>query len=286
MSTTYRGREYRLRVNSYDRTSSWLVTLLVFLGVTVCALLVVYSARRLIDTQVAIPFTPVEAGGRSADAALGIGRDLEPPGVDEAPEMFEPQLADTLTAITSAVATKTALLHDEDIDSDAAEMGHGHGLGDSRQVGTGSGSGGGGTEPQREIRFQPDDLRQYTLWLDYFGIEIGVLGRDNKIHYVYNFSHDTPDVRVGEPAEEQRLYMNSALGQFAALDRQLVEKAGITDRGQIILQFFPPETQAILFRLEQQHANGRGPESIRRTVFRVTPVGDRFEFRVISQSYR
>jgi hypothetical protein len=284
MSTTYSSRKYRLKVNSYDRTSSWLVALLVISAVAVAGLLIVYFARRLISKEVAIPVTPVEAASRPGDAAMGLKRDPEPPGIEEVPELIEPQLADTLTALTSAVATKTALLADEDIDGNA-DFGHGRGLGDSRRAGTGSG-GGGPTEPQCEIRFQPDNLQQYATWLDYFKIELGVLGRDNEIYYAYNLSHNVPDVRVGEPVEEQRLYMNSALGQFAPLDRQLAQKAGIADRGRIILQFFPPETQAILLQLEQQYAKGRPREQIRLTVFRVTPKGEGFEFSVINQTYR
>ncbi len=284
MSTSYRSRKYRLQVNAYDRTASWLVALLVISVVTVFGLLIVYFTGRFISSQEAIPFTPVDVASRPADAAMGLKRDLEPPGVEEIPDLVEPQLADTLSALTSAVAAKAALLSDEDIDS-PDDIGHGRGLGDSRRAGVG-GEGADGEEPQREIRFQPDNLAQYTRWLDYFGIELGVLGRDNKIYYAYNFAHDTPDVRVGEPIDERRLYMNSALGEFASLDRRLAEKAGIADRGRIILQFFPPKTQAILFGLERQAAGGRPPTSIRRTVFRVTPKGDEFEFSVVSQAYR
>ena len=284
MSTTNRSRKYRLQVNSYDRASSWLVALLVIAVVTVCGLLIVYFTSRFISSQEAIPFTPVDVASRPADAAMGLKRDLEPPGIEDVPELVEPQLADTLTALTDAVAKKAALLADEDIDSED-DVGHGKGLGDSRQAGTG-GEGRDGKEPQREIRFQPDSLGQYTRWLDYFGIELGVLGRDNKIYYAYNFTHNPPDVRVGEPTDERRLYMNSALGHFGPLDRQLAVKAGIAGHGRIILQFFPPETQAILFGLEQQAAKGHRPEDIRSTVFRVTPQGEQFEFSVVSQAYR
>jgi hypothetical protein len=72
---------------------------------------------------------------------------------------------------------------------------------------------------------------------------------------------------------------------FAALDRQLATKAGIADKGRIILQFFPPNTQAILFGLEQQKAGNRTREQVRRTVFRVTRKGPGFEFSVEEQSY-
>jgi hypothetical protein len=283
MSVSRAESRYGLQVNSFDRVSSLLVALLVICTMSVAGLVIVYFTRRLISAQQAIPFQPVNAAGRPADAALGLKRDLEPPGVEEVSELIEPQLQDTLSAISTAIAAKSALLSDEDIDSEM-ETGHGAGFGDNRRSGTGDGS--GPEEPRREIRFEPASLRQYAQWLDYFGIELGVLGRDNKVYYAYNLSRDKPGVRVGDPAQDQRLYMNPANSEFAALDRRLAAKAGIADKGDIILQFFPPETQAILIGLEQKRAGGRKPEQIRQTVFRVTAVADRFEFSVEEQSYR
>ena len=70
-----------------------------------------------------------------------------------------------------------------------------------------------------------------------------MLGQDNKVYYAYNLSQVKPSVRVGDPAQETRLYMNPTDSQFAALDRQLAAKAGIANKGQIILQFYPPKAQ-------------------------------------------
>lgn len=282
MSLPRTTSRYDLRVNTYDRVSSLLVALLFIVGATVVGLIIVYFARRLIDAQVAIPITPVSAG-RPADAAMGLKRDLEPPGIEEIPELIEPKLQDTLSALSVAVTAKTALLSDEDIDSEH-EMGHGRGYGDNRRSGYGDGV--GYDEPRREIRFEPDNLQHYARFLDFFGIELGVLGRDNNVYYASGFSREKPTIRVGQPAQEQRLYMNPADNQFAALDRQLAAMAGIADKGEIILQFYPPQTQSILFALEQKRAGDRTPEQIRHTVFRVLPKGDRFEFTVEEQSYR
>jgi hypothetical protein len=283
MSVSRANPKYELRVNLFDRVSSLLVALLVICTLTVGGLVIVYFTRRLIDTQQAIPFQPVSAAGRPADAAMGLKHDLEPPGLEDVPDLLEPQLQDTLSALSRAVAAKSALLSDEDIDSEM-ETGHGSGFGDNRRAGTGPGS--GPQEPRREIRFEPASLRQYAQWLDFFGIELGVLGHDNRVYYAYNLSRDAPQVRVGDPTQDQRLYMNPADSAFADLDRRLAAKAGIADQGDIILQFFPLETQAILYGLERKHAGGRKPEQIRHTVFRVIAVADRFEFRVEEQSYR
>jgi hypothetical protein len=283
MSLARPRTKYELRVNWYDRVSSLLVALLVICGATVAGLLIVYSARRLDSSQVAIPIQPVNAASRPADAAMGLKRDLEPPGIEEVPDLIEPQLQDTLSALSTAVSAKTAMLSDDDIDSEL-DSGHGSGSGDNRQAGVGKGA--EVQEPRREIRFEPDSLNHYSEWLDFFGIELGVLGSDNKVYYAYDLSRAAPSVRVGEPAQERRLYMNPTDRQFAAFDRQLAAKAGIADKGQIILQFYPPKTQAILYELEQQRAGERKPEQIRHTVFRVVPSGERFEFSVEEQSYR
>lgn len=299
MSVHHVNSRYQLRVNSYDRVSSLLVALLIICSLTVAGLLIVYFTRRLIASQVAIPVTPVDAGGggTGGGGTSGIGRELEPPGIDELPDLFEPRAEDTLRALSLATARTQALIIDEMLDAEL-DPGHGAGMGDHRRPGSGGGEGGGvggGTgagigpgigEPRREIRFEPASLRQYAQWLDFFHIELGVLGRDNKVHYAYNLSQDKPSVRVGDPAQDHRLYMNPTNSEFIALDRQLAVKAGIADQGEIILQFFPPETQAILFELERQQAGGRKLEQIRHTVYRVKAVGQRFEFSVESQSYR
>jgi hypothetical protein len=258
--------------------------MLIITSLTVAGLLIVYFARQLIISEVAIPVTPVETPGRPADASMGLKRDLEPPGIEEAPDLLDPKLQDTLSAVSNAVSSRSALLSNEDIDV-TDEAGYGPGLGDNRQAGLGDG-GTGPREPQREIRFEPKNLGHYAEWLDSFHIELGALGKDNMIYYAYNLSHAKPDTRAGAPAEEQRLYMNPTHGQFSALDRRLAERAGIADKGRIILQFYPPETQAILFDLEKKYAGGRKTEEIRRTVFRVTSSEDRFVFSVEEQFFR
>jgi hypothetical protein len=258
---------------------------LIMIGVAVAGLLFVFFARRLISSQVAIPVKPVEFGSRPAEAALGLKRDLEPPGIEEAPELTEPQLQDTLSIVASAVASRTALLSDEEIDSES-EPGRGKGLGDNRSVGLGGEGATGARTPQRQIRFEPETLGQYARWLDFFKIELGVLGRDNLVHYAYNLSQPRPDVRTGAPSEEQRLYMNSGGTPLAMLDQRLARKAGIADRGRILLQFYPPPAQAILQDLERKQAGSRSVDQVLLTVYRVTPKGDSFEFSVEEQQYR
>jgi len=304
----------RLRVSAYDRVSSMLVSLLAITGLTVSALLFLYFAKQLSTFQIAVPVKPVElpggGGGGQGDGSLGAGGDLDlSADIDALPD---PAIEDTLTTIAEAVEAQAPLLFDEQMDAPLAPpnaeqtvdvrragrggagggigTGFGTGTGSGRGPGSGGGFGGGrGTrEPDREIVFEPENLYEYAQFLDFFHIELGVLGQDNQIHYAYNLSEEVPGVRVGAPADDLRLYMNSARGRFAALDLRLASRAGIAGLGRIILQFYPDEAAAILYRLEAEHAEaaGRKREDIRRTIFRVIRNGERFDFRVEQQFYR
>jgi hypothetical protein len=303
-----------LRVSAYDRVSSWLVSLLVISTVVVASLLSVYFGRRLAQVEVAVPVQTVSlsgGGGGGEGGQMGTGGDIALPDFAGSEDLSEP-LDETLETVSSAVSRTEPLVLSEAIDT-ANDMaptqeyvdtrqpgttgtggghGTGHGTGSGSGIGPGSGGGSGGgvfrAEPEREIRFEPQNLLEYAEFLDFFKIELGVLGQDNKIHYAYNLSQKTPSVREGEPAEELRFYMNSARGRFAALDRRLADRSGIADKGRIILQFYPDPAYAILQQLERGKAEsaGRRPEEIRRTAFRVTHVDNRFEFQVLDQSYR
>jgi hypothetical protein len=305
MATAPTRRKNELRVSSYDRVSSWLLAFLGITGVTVSGLMAIFFSQQWADRKLIVPVMPISLGGGGGTGgspdSMGTGDELEQPGDAELAVLMEPQLPDTLAAIESAVTLKSAIVSDDTIDV-GIEPTEGASQGDSRRPGFGGGSGGGSgggvgsgfgrgrggpPEPQREIRFEPSDLAEYARWLDFFKIELGVLNaEENRIYYAYNLSQSKPSVRTGAPSDEQRLYMNPTNSQFAALDRELAEAAGIAEKGQIILQFFPPPAQAILYNLEQKHDGTRRPDEIRRTVFRVRPTAEGFEFSVEEQFYR
>ena len=133
-----RRENYRLEVSSYDRASSLLVSMLVMAGVTFIALLIIFFARAFVSEPVPIPLTPLEPGDRPEEAAMGVAQDIEPPGVEDAPELTEPSLMDTLNALTSTQSSKVAMLSDQALDANKT-VGKGSGLGDSRKAGGGTG---------------------------------------------------------------------------------------------------------------------------------------------------
>jgi hypothetical protein len=278
-------QNYRLGVSAYDRASSMLIALLVLVGAFVLGLVIIYLSLRVVDRSVTVPVTLAEAS-RPGNAAMGFARDIEPPGIEEAPELFEPQLPSTLSVIANAAASREALLADDALPG-SLEASRGEGQGDSRQAGPG---GEGAVErvarwERWQIRYlSPESVDIYAKQLDFFGIEVAALGADNQVHYAYNLSGPNPGVRVGSPAQENRIRFAWRSGALEAADRQLLQQAGIRTEIRAILQFIPAELEARLLALEKSYKN-RDVNDIRRTVFRVERVGDGFEFRVDEQEY-
>ncbi len=289
-SNTQHGtqQKYQLTVNSYDRTATLLIALLIMVGAAVSGLLVVFFATRQFPTIEPIPVVPVEA--TSANANQGLANEPDPPGVEEAPDLSEPQLQDTLDALTAAVSMNEVLLSDEMLDAEK-EAGKGKGLGDSRMAGPG-----GGEVVERverwdrwKIRFEPDSLASFTAWLDQFGIRVGVIGRDNQIHVAYDF-----DKAMKVESASYKVYnpwgrVTPADGPMPQLIMQLARKANIASRGPHVVLFCPfDEVEAVLHTLEREYAEKQGVNDVnqlRETVFTVIKERNKYTFQVIDQKY-
>ena len=283
-ATTDRREAYGLRVNAYDRTASLIIALLVLVGCTVLGMAVIFFTGKFVRTIEPIPVVPVEAS--SSNPNQGLTEEPEPPGIEEAPDLSEPQLQDTLETLTNALTDRQVLLSDEMID-DARDAGKGEGLGDSRMAGDG---GDGVVErvprwKRWKIRFQPDSSDEFARWLDYHKIEIGVLGRDNQVHYAYELSGSAAKSRVGDPLQEKRGYTSAADGPMPALTMDLARQANVAQFGEIIVLFYPREVEAALWRMEREYSEARDVNSIRETVFTVELSGGAFSFKVIDQKY-
>jgi len=181
------------------------------------------------------------------------------------------------------------LLSDEMIDAEK-EAGKGKGLGDSRMAGTGSD---GVVERvprwQRwKIRFEPDSAGDFARWLDYHKIEIGVLGRDNQVHFAFDLSNNSPQSRSGDPRTETRGYTSAADGPMPSLTNRLARKADIARHGTVVLLFYPFEVESLLYTLEKKYAlkhNVNDVNMLRETIFTVLPDRSKYTFQVIGQKY-
>lgn len=280
--------EIEIKVTLYDRLAGLLTAMLFLTGTGVALLLAIWLTTFVYVTPVSPPVEYVELGG--GDPNQGIAQELEEPGVEEMADVQEPQIAETLEALTAVMSDKAATL--EAISGKSNLMGSGSGLGDSRAAGPGGG-GNADVVPTWErwqVRFATNDIAVYARQLDFFQIELGAIGGGTpEVFYARNLSQATPTARqVPNGKEETRLRFNYTDAIMKGLDRQLLTKAGIDATKKEPLQFYPPETAALLAQAEQDYAakNSKRIEEIRRTVFGVRPGGGGYEFFVIEQLYR
>ena len=270
--TARRESHYALQVNAYDRSSSVLVALLIMVGATVLGLIIIYFTGRAITVQTAIAVTPIDA-----PAAQGLDDDSLPEA-ENVPEELELELQETLNVMDGLIAAQITLFDSTEGDPNATP-----GRGDPRATGPGTGT--GPPEPQREIRFEPESVDEYARWFDEAGFELGVLGADNQVYYASGLSKSQPKLRQGPGDQEKRLYFLSS-GPLAPLDKQLARKAGLLNRGSIILKFCSGQTQQRLLTLEAEAAQGKSTAQIRRTVFRVERVRSSYDFSVLEIKLR
>jgi hypothetical protein len=280
-----------LQVNTYDRTATMVLALLIMSGTAVLCLSMIFFANKFGSRVQPIALVPVEA--TSPGGNQGYGTDPGLPGIADAPELSEPGLQDMLAAVASpdalsAAVVSDAILSDRTIRAAGDEAGRGEGLGDARQAGPG-GDGVIERVPRWErwkIRFEPSSAADFAMWLDQFKIRVGVLGRDNNVHVAWGFAGGAPQVEHVEPktynAWGQTL---PADGPMPALTQQLARQAGIMQFGRIALLFYPFEVEALLYTLEKERNASGDANKIRETVFTVVQAGGEYKFQVIDQKY-
>jgi hypothetical protein len=279
-----RTLRYQLTVNSYDRAATMVLASLILLGTAVVSLGVIFFANKFTSTVEPIAFVPVEAS--SPNANQGFAQDPEPPGVEDAAELMEPQLQDTLDALTT-MSLNEALLSDEAIDA-AEEAGKGAGLGDARQAGPG-GDGVVERVPRWErwkIRWEPNSAVDFAKWLDQYKIRVGVLGRDNKVHAAWNFAGGNAQTAAADPKEYAAWGQTvPADGPMPKLTSDLARQAGILAQGSIVLLLYPFEVEQVLWTMEQAKNPTKDPNKVRETVFTVIQGSGGFRFDIVSQKY-
>jgi len=278
-----------LKVSAYESVASWLIALLILIGLGVGLLLFVYFTSRIFVPQQAVPVTIQQVGGGTENGVIGESKQLDSPDpqqVAQETDLREPELQKTLETVTAAVATRKAELVDPNFVDEAQRRSGPRTKGTGSQVGRGQGDGLSGYPPAQrwEIRFsEGNTLEGYAKELAFFNIELGVLGSTNQVVYVTNLAKSKPDQRVGQRDKEDRLYMSWRAGKLRDADRELCQRAGVATEGRLIVQFYPAQVEQQLLQLEKKFA-GRDASQIRRTRFGVRAAGKGFEFYVIDQT--
>lgn len=276
-----------LRVSIYDRVASLLVALLVIVGLLVFTLFLLWWAKRAMAANRPVEIKAVEEFGGRNEPIAGVGSELEEPGVEELAEVEQPQLADTLAAVTTAVTLQPATI--DQLLGDADSVGQGHGLGDRSALGDG-GDGSNSVIPRWdrwEIRFSASQIEGYAKQLDFFGIELAAMGGGrNEVQYASRLSLDTPLKRTGQSENEQRLRFGWKAGRLQDFDRQLLAKVGIDVANRVVVQFASAALEQELARQENERLAGRDLAEVRKTVFGVESVGAGYRLFVLRQDFR
>lgn len=287
------GRVPVMRETRYDHTSSVVIaTSLVLVGVVIL-LVAIWLSNLLPDQRpTTLDFLPgIPEGDDGTDEQPLTVESPEDPSKDPslANDQQETQLEEVLDRIIRATGQATLLrLPNEFRDAESSGT-----LG-SLIGGTGSplGFGGTGNAARSENRWSVEfaergSLDLYAHQLDFFGIELGVAYKDARVIYVSELSSTPMNVRRERIDDrEKRLFMSWQRGDRKRADLALLKKAGISDAASgEPLHFYPPETEALLARLELEYA-GRPAHEIRRTTFRVTGEPGAFRFEVVTQRYR
>jgi hypothetical protein len=283
------GHEAPTKVSAYDRVSGMVVALLLLIGFMVAVLFIVWLTQVWTPRQRVVPVQIIDEPMGRGEHAEGLERDLEEPGVEELADVMEPQLSDTLQAVTDVVSSQLATL--EALEGNAPQMGTGAGRGDSRVAGPG-GEGNADIIPRWErweIRFTATSPQEYARQLDFFGIELAAVGGGRATRdYLSNLSRPAPQHRAVTGGEEKRLYF-TFLGKNNKLigwERQFFSRANVITTGRQLLQLYPLEAEQQLAQLELERAGDRTIKDIRKTIFGVSQTGGGYEFVLLEQHYR
>jgi hypothetical protein len=135
-----------------------------------------------------------------------------------------------------------------------------------------------------EIRLPPDvTLESYARQLDFFGIELGIIGGTDEVVYLSHLAEPQPKQRTAVASREGRLYMTWQRGGLAEADRKIAAHAKINTKGKLIAMFCPPRIEKELADLERAAAKDKKIDVVQKTVFGILPDGQGFKFHVITQ---
>lgn len=124
----------------------------------------------------------------------------------------------------------------------------------------------------------------YTRQLDYFKMELGVIGQARDIVYLSNLSAPNPTAKTQSAAGEKRLYLIWQRGSMREADEEILARAKIPSAGKVVVHFCPEELENELVKLEDEQAKQAGLKRIRKTVFGVRPKEpEGFRFFVVEQ---
>lgn len=289
-----RGAMGSLLTTTYDKVVSMLLSLLAIVGLVVFCMFVAWLTTRALPPRPSIAFQRIEPikqpDGGITNGIVGESMQLDSPtwqDVAAESEVVEPAFQQTVSAVLNAVAVRQVDLNDPRVTEDFVD-----GIGGTRQIGTDKRPGIGvgpdlpGIPPQKrwDIRWgNRDSLKSYAKKLDFFGIELGVLGTGTDVTVITELASARPTVMTISRAERQSwLFWSWIQGPRLEADLAMADRAGVATDGKTLIQFYSDATEQSLLNLEVNY-RGLQPSQIRKTTFEVVADGAGFRFEVVEQ---
>ena len=274
----------KFRISRFDAVTSLFMALILFIGVFVALLFIVWITSRWEFAPRAIAPLIENAAGR-ADNAEGLERDFEPPSAEEIEELLEPTLDEQINAITDAVSSVAATVATAQAATDSK--------GDSRPPGPeGEGEDIVPRFERWQLNFSAHSITEYATQLDYYKIELGAIGGNIQgVDVATNLSSGPSSRRIVNTADEKRLYfMWTSPSPLMQFDRTLLRQANVSLQGnRQMLKFIPTQLENQLAQTELEYAKANGHASvveIAKTIFESRATSEGFRFEVVSQRYR
>lgn len=274
------------KVSSYDRLSAILIASITIIGFMTTILFLIWLTTDVDYTAPTQGVEITEIGDIGDEKPEGFEDDAFEPGVEEFPEVETPQLAQSIEAVTDAVSSVRA--NSEKVSGDAAQMGKGKGFG-AREGGPGGGGGDGVPEFKRwKINYEAADIETYKQQLSFFGIDIGVVRRDNDDVYRISDPADKAEVIKSSRAQEKSLYFAHIKKRMMRWDEAIAASAGVDTQNANLIQFYPEKARARIRAQEAQFLakDQRQLSDIRQTVVKLATLADGFDFVVEDVLYR
>jgi hypothetical protein len=280
-----------LRVAPYEQVAGLLLALIVMSALGVVVLGAAWLSGQVTPAPLSSPVALEMGAGGQLGSEHTENLLIEAPDtatIGASTDLAEPQVQHTMAQVLDALAvTQVDLSEPQTADATAAGGPGGTiGLGNYPSIGPISLIPGRPREQRWVINYQEGaSLEGYAEQLDWFKIELGVVGNGRQIQYARKLSVARPETRTGSGDQEERLYFVWRDGDLKRADLKLLKKAGIeTTPSTIVVHFFDATLESRLATLEYDYA-GRAAKDIRRTRFGVRKGrGDeKYEFYVIDQ---
>lgn len=281
-----------MKVNAYDKVSSWLLAVCVALLVVAVTLGSIWLINRPPRVDIVVPVEMLDMSGGEPDGDLSemLQVELPEPAVDDASleEDVDPRELENLQESMVDLSSNSAQVVQTQISSSTRSSGkRGSAAGTSgAPLGEGGGDGSISRDQRWLIKFnESSSLDEYASQLDFFGIEVGVLTTDQKLIYLSQLKGPVKKRVESTGKNEKRLYMTWQGATGRTSDLKLLQRAGI-NATQIagLLHFYPPQVENQLAQLEFEYAK-RQPNTIRRTYFVVEPASGGYRFVVTRQTW-